>query len=196
MIRRVLACMLMASTPAGGQHVEVAPLIAYRTPGHIEHTAAGIDALAIEDSLTWGAQLTWFVTDRLGLDAIWTRQPTALSMANASGNAELFEMTSAMLHGNFVYRFGAENDVIRPFVFGGFGATFLDGSGAEDETKTSWGAGGGLAWFARPHVGVRTSARYAPTRLSDASSSTCNPFGFCQQTLHVFEVAVAAAFRF
>jgi hypothetical protein len=195
-ILRVLALVLLASTPAGAQQVEIAPLIAYRTPGHIERTAAGIDALAIEDSLTWGAQVTWFVTDRLGLDAMWTRQPTGLTMANASGTAELFEMTSAMLHGNLLYRFGAANDATRPFVFGGFGATFLDASGGEDETKTSWDAGGGLAWFARPHLGVRAFARYAPTRLSDASSSTCNPFGFCQQTLHVFEVAVAAALRF
>jgi hypothetical protein len=42
----------------------------------------------------------------------------------------------------------------------------------------------------------RLSARYTPTYLHDASSDFCDPFGFCQDWLHQFELTAAVVVRF
>ena len=76
------------------------------------------------------------------------------------------------------------------------GATFLSATDLESETKLSWAAGGGLKWFPSKRVGARVQARYAPTVLGDSSSDVCDPFGFCQGSLHQFEFMGGLVLRF
>jgi outer membrane protein W len=186
----------IGSSPAWAQHVELTPLVSYTTAAGLEHDTAGVDDLTVERGVTWGAQGTYFVTERVGVEALWTYQSTDVSMKSNGSTGELFTITMNQLQGNLVYHFREGPASLTPFVFGGLGATRLDAPDLEPETKLSWTMGAGVKWFPQRHLGMRAHARYKPTQLNDGSTEFCNPFGFCQTALSHFEFALGAIFRF
>jgi opacity protein-like surface antigen len=190
-----LLCLLLPA-PAFAQRNEIALLGGYTTAGNIDMKAVGIQALEVKGSFTWGVEAGHFLSDHIGLEASWSQQQSALRIGTAGGSADLFDMKLRLLQGSFVYRFGGTDAPLRPFVLAGLGATFLSATDLESETKLSWAAGAGLAWFPSRRLGARLQARYAPTVLGDSSSDVCDPFGFCQGTLHQFELMGGLVFRF
>ena len=190
-----LLCLLLPA-PAFAQRNEIALLGGYTTAGDIDMKAVGIQALEVKGSFTWGVEAGRFFSDHIGLEASWSQQQSALRIGTAGGSADLFDMKLRLLHGNFVYRFGGTDAALRPFVLAGLGATFLSATDLESETKLSWAAGAGLAWLPSRRLGARLQARYAPTVLGDSSSDVCDPFGFCQGTLHQFELMGGLVLRF
>jgi outer membrane protein W len=196
MRRLVLFVAIWSSSPAFAQSLEVTPLVSYTTPAAIDKKAPGILDLTINRSFTWGAEATYFVSPRVGLEVLWTYQSSGLSMTTVSGTAELFSMNAHQFHGNVVYQFGEATTRVRPFLFFGLGATSFSAEALERETKASWTLGGGLKWFLQPHIGIKMQGRYKPTELRDSSASVCDPFGFCQETLQPFELAAGVVFRF
>ena len=156
-----------------------------------------IDSLEIRGGFTWGAQLDYFLSPNLGLELSWTQQETALGLTASGRNARLFDVDAGQLHAGVLYQFGGKREGLRPFVLGTFGATFLRASDVASATKFSWAVGGGLKAYLGNHLGLRFQARYDPTRLGDGSSGEfCDPFGFCADTLHQFELGVGVLFRF
>lgn len=105
-------------------------------------------------------------------------------------------MNLGQLHGSFVYQFGAGEAPLKPFLFAGLGATFLSAQHLQSETKLAWAVGAGLKWLPGRLLGARLHARYNPTRLDEASSDFCDPFGFCQQALQQFELMGGLVLRF
>jgi opacity protein-like surface antigen len=196
MRRLATLAFLLAAAPAFAQPTEIALLGGYTTSGNIEKKAVGIQDLAVEGSFTWGVEAGHFFSDHVGAEVSWARQQSALSIGTAAGSAELFDMKLGLLQGSFVYQFGARDARLKPFVLAGLGATFLGAEGLESETKFSWALGAGLKWFPGHRVGARVQARYAPTVLGDSSSDVCDPFGFCQGTLHQFELLGGLVLRF
>ena len=95
-----------------------------------------------------------------------------------------------------MYQFGADGERLRPFVFGGAGATFLSAGDLESATKASFGLGGGVKYFPWASVGLRGQIRYKPTWLNDDAEGVCEPFGFCQAWLQPIELGVAVVIRF
>jgi len=190
-----LLCLLLPA-PAFAQRNEIALLGGYTTAGDIDMKAVGIQALEVKGSFTWGVEAGRFFSDHIGLEASWSQQQSALRIGTAGGSADLFDMKLRLLHGSFVYRFGGTDAALRPFVLAGLGATFLSATDLESETKLSWAAGAGLAWLPSRRLGARLQARYAPTVLGDSSSDVCDPFGFCQGTLHQFELMGGLVLRF
>jgi hypothetical protein len=185
-----------AAAPASARQLELTPLASFSTSAQIDQTAATVDDLTINRGFTWGAQGTYFVTTHLGVEALWAYQSTVMSMSTNSGTSDLFTMNTNQIHGNMVYQFRDGLAVLRPFVFGGIGATLFSAPDLESETKASWTVGGGLKWFVQQHVGLKAQARYTPTELSDTSATVCDPFGFCQGSLKKLEFAGGAVFRF
>jgi opacity protein-like surface antigen len=185
-----------AAVPASARQLEITPLASFSTAAEIDQTAATVDDLSISRGFTWGAQASYFVTTHLGVEALWAYQSTVMSMSADSGTSDLFSMKTNQIHGNVVYQFRDGLAVVRPFVFGGIGATLFSAPDLESETKASWTVGGGLKWFVQPHVGLKAHARYTPTELSDTSATVCDPFGFCQGSLTKLEFAGGAVFRF
>ena len=189
--------ILLASSPAFAQRLDVTLLTSYTTSGQIDRTAANVRDLTISDGLSWGGQATYFVFANLGVEALWTYQSTALRLSAATGSGRLFSMTMNQLYGNVVYQFRNADAAATPFVFGGLGATrFFDGSTSTTETKFAWTTGGGVKWVLGPHLAVKAQARFAPTVLNARSSDVCDPFGFCQDLLSRFEIAGGPVFRF
>jgi hypothetical protein len=85
-------------------------------------------------------------------------------------------------HGIFTYNFFAAEAKVRPYVFGGLGATVygfapignfdVDGS---TRFSTTWG--GGVKVFPTPSLGFKATARWTPTYIkSDPAGIWCSPY--------------------
>ena len=192
----LVTVVLLLAAPAFAQQNEVALLAGYTTAGGIDMKARGIETLEIAGSFTWGLAATHFFSRHLGAEVSWTRQDGSMRLATADGSADLFDVDMRLLHGSVVYRFGAEDARFEPFVLAGLGAAFLSAPDLDGETKLAWNVGAGVRWWLAERMGARVQARYVPTRLNDSSSEFCDPFGFCQGTLHQFELLGGVVFRF
>jgi outer membrane protein W len=188
--------VLIAPSQARAQSWEASGLFGFTPSATIDKRASELTDTDIRGAITWGLQGARFFTPSLGAEVLWTQQASAFEVGTSDGKADLFTMTVRQLHGNVVYRFGHADAKWQPFVFGGLGATFFSSDTVESETKLSLDAGGGVKWFLSRSVGARAHVRYKPTFLSDSSSDFCDPFGFCQGTLHQIEFAAAAVVRF
>jgi len=197
---RLSVCLvLLASSPANAQQVEVVPLtaIGFTLATDIKRTAPEIDELRIKTGTTWGGQVGYFFSTHWGADALFTRQETALEVGTSAGRADLFSMKAAKLHGNLVYQFGSSDARVRPFLFAGLGTTFFSARDLKSETKLSSGFGGGLKYFPLSDMGIRLHLRATPTWLDDdANDNFCDPFGFCQGSLQQIEVMAALVLRY
>ena len=199
MKRAAALLLLLGSVPtsAAAQRIELAPvLIGMTTSTSLDRRAAGIQELAIRRSATFGMEGTYFVFTHVGLEGLWVYRLAAIRMSTPQASADLLTFETHQLHGVVTYRLLAAERSWQPFAFAGFGATFFGEHFYDNEWKPSWTAGAGITWFADEHFGLRLRARYAPTDLHDASSTFCNPFGFCQNTLTPLDIAGGVAFRF
>ena len=191
-----LLTVLISCAPASAQSWEVSGLAAYTPSAGIEHQAPELSGLDIGGGFTYGIQAGRLLTPRWGAEVLWTRQSSGLRLGTDAGTAQLFTMTVRQLHGDVVYHLGAPDARLRPFVFGGLGATFFSADAVESETKFSLDAGGGVKFFLSRMIGARAHVRYTPTFINDPSDTFCDPFGFCQGVLHQIEFSGAVVLRF
>jgi opacity protein-like surface antigen len=198
MTRLFAVVVLLCAAPAAAQSFEVAPLLSagYTTAAAIDEKAARVQDLEISGGFTWGGQAAYFVTDHLGVEALFAQQLTNVTMTSTTGSGRLFDMKAGQLLGDVVYQLGNANARIRAFVFGGLGATHFSADELQSETKFAWTAGAGVKWFPLPKVGVRGHLRYKSTHLNDEGSGFCDPFGFCQAWLPQVEIAAGLVLRF
>lgn len=186
-----------ASSGAAAQTFELSGLASYTPASDLENRAPELDQLAIRAGYTWGVQFGQALTPHWSAEVLWTLQHSALEVGTTAGTADLFTMTIGQLQANAVYSFGDAHAKLRPFAFGGLGATFFNADDLESETKLSLGLGGGIKYFISPMFGIRGHFRYKPTLLSDTGDGTyCDPFGFCQNTLQQLEIAAGVILRF
>jgi opacity protein-like surface antigen len=196
-VKWLLACLIVLSAaPAYSQGFEAAVVGGYTTPGGIDHSALGITDLKLRGSFTWGASASYFFSPRLGVEASWARQESALRIGTAAGSADMFDVNVDQLHGSLVFQMGCPEARVRPFLTAGLGAAFFSAPDLEGETKLSLGLGAGVRWLPTSRLGARLQARYTPTHLNDASSDFCDPFGFCQGWLQQFEMTGGLVLRF
>jgi outer membrane protein W len=188
--------VLIAPAQAHAQSWEASGLFGFTPSATIDKRASELSDADIRGEITWGLQGARFFTHSLGAEVVWTQQASAFEVGTSDGKADLFTMTVRQLHANVVYRLGRAGAKWQPFVFGGLGASFFTSDTVESETKLSLDAGGGVNLFLSRSVGARAHVRYKPTFLNDSSSDFCDPFGFCQGTLHQIEFAAAAVLRF
>ena len=192
----VLAMLLSGAHSAAAQALEVGALVSYSSSSSLDRTAEGVDELEIDDGLTWGARGTYFLTERFGIEGLWSYQSTALMITSGGSRAEVFEMTINQVVGNAVYEILGTGARLRPFVFAGAGATFFEAPDLVGETKLAWNLGAGVIWFPLQRIGVEGRFRFRPTHLGATDDGTCGPFGFCQGSLNTIELALGAVFRF
>ena len=196
-MKRLLAFLvLLAAAPAFPQGLELAALGGHTTPGGLSHDARTVDDLRLRGSVTWGASVGFFFSPRLGVEASWARHKSGLELTTAEASAVLFDVTIDRLDGSFVYQFGGADSKWRPSLSAGAGAAIFGATDITSETKFALNVGAGLKWLPSKRIGARLSARYTPTYLDDASSDVCDPFGFCQDWLHQFELTAGVVVRF
>jgi len=183
---------------AEAQSWEASAFAGYTPSVEIDRRPPELNQLDASGGFTWGLQAARLFTTHWGAEALWTQQKSSLQGGTPSaGTFDFFSMTIRQLQGHVLYEFGAGDKVLRPFVFGGLGATFFTASDLQSETKVSIDYGAGLNYFAWRKIGVRAHIRFKPTALHDTSAGdVCDPFGFCQSWLSQIEFAAGAVIRF
>jgi opacity protein-like surface antigen len=196
-MKRLWAVLAFVSAaPAFPQGFEVTARAGYTTPGGLEHDTRVLEDLKLSGSFTWGASLGYFFSPRLGVEASWARVGSGVELSTAEASQEMFDVTIDQLQGSLVYQFGGEESRVRPFLTAGAGAAIFSSPDLDSETKLSFGFGAGLKWLPSKRLGARLLARYTPTYLKDGGSDLCDPFGFCQDWLHQFELTAGVVVRF
>ena len=198
MSRLIAFALLLVAAPAAAQRIEVTPLASagYSTAASIDKKTTGVQDLDVVGGFTWGAQGAWFFSDHVGVEVLWTRQSTNVTLTTATGSARLLDMNVDQVLGNLVYQWGTRATPFRPFVFAGIGSAFLSADDYETDRSQAWTVGAGLKWFPMTRIGARAHVRYKPTHVNDSASSFCAPFGFCQSTLQQMEFAGGLVLRF
>ena len=172
-------------------------------PGNAE-----VDKISPKSSFSWGLQFDYLATQNFSLGFLFDQQLSKLrghttlnpgvgpNLPGAPGDVDFADLDVYNYHGVFTYNAGSEDAPIRPFFFGGLGATQyspgdlyslvqpFDGSGKiNGATKFSTTWGGGVKAFAGPHVGFQFMMRWTPTYIkTDASGVWCNPWWGCWVT--------------
>ena len=141
-----------------------------------------------KDSGSFGFSVGVMANDNAEVGFIYGRQLSTL-VAGGSQEREIGDMAVTSYHGYFGYNWGDADAKIRPFFFGGLGAThFGEVTGiilgaprttnSETQFSTTWG--GGVKIFPSPHVGLRVGLGWTPTYIkSDAAGWWCDPWWGC-----------------
>jgi outer membrane protein W len=196
-MKRLMTCLaFLSAAPAFSQGFELTALAGYTTSGGLEHDTRVLEDLKLAGSFTWGGSLGWFFSPRLGVEASWARVGSGVELSTPEASQEMFDVTIDQLQGSLVYQFGDAESRFRPFVTAGAGASIFSSTDIDTETKLALNVGAGLKWLPSKRLGARLQAKYAPTYLNDKGSDFCDPFGFCQDWLHQFELTGGLVLRF
>jgi opacity protein-like surface antigen len=196
-MKPLLTCLaLLAAAPAFAQSFELAALGGYTTPGSLEHDSRVVQDLKLAGSSTWGATLGYFFSPRLGVEASWARVGSGVELSTAAATQEMFDVNIDQLQVSLVYQLGRASSRVRPFATLGAGAAIFSATDIAGEAKLSLNVGAGLKWLPSKRLGARLQAKYTPTYLKDKGASPCDPFGFCQDWLHQFELTGGVVLRF
>ena len=196
-MRRLLPFLaFVCAVPAFPQGFELAALGGYTTSGSLKHDSRTVEDLKLAGGFTWGATAGYFFSPHLGVEASWARVSNGVELSSTVATQEMFDVTIDRIQGSLVYQLGSAASRWRPFLSAGAGVTILNSSDIESETKPSFNVGAGVKWLPWPRFGARLQARYTPTDLHDASSDFCDPFGFCQDWLHQFDLRAGLVVRF
>jgi opacity protein-like surface antigen len=141
-----------------------------------------INGLDPKSGLSYGFQFDFNLAENLSAGFLFSEQDSALLGKTGAADQEYTDMKLRNYHGVITYTMGEEDMGMRPYFFGGLGATNfsfgeLEGSTISSETRfsTTWGAG--VKVFPSENVGFRLGGRWTPTYIkSDASGIWCNPY--------------------
>ena len=143
------------------------------------------------DSMSWGFTLGVFLNRNFEVEFIFDRQQTTLE-ASGTRTVEIDSLSIGNYHGTLAYNFGSRDSSVRPYFFGGVGATSYsslsfvgtDGKAREiaGQTRLSPTFGGGVKVY-KGRIGVRAEVRMTPTYIkSDATGWWCDPYWGCYAT--------------
>jgi hypothetical protein len=144
------------------------------------------------DGGTLGAGFGAFVNRNMEVGFLWDHQWSELE-AGGTATMKISDQSLDSFHGVFIYNLGSYLDPVRPFVYGGFGATHFGGIeftrptgevaslGGNTKFSTTWGAG--VKWYVTPRIGLQAHLKWTPTYVkSDPGSYWCDPYWGCGVT--------------
>ncbi len=192
---RTTALLLIALTVCGSaayaqdKKFEFTPYVGYTASEGVrindQDVGGGtiVNTISPKSGASWGLSFDFLATENFAIGFNWNQQFSKLNgNVKDSGNREFADMSVYNYHGIFTYNFFDEDDPVRPFLFGGLGATQyspgdVGGQSIGGSTKFSTSWGGGVKFFASPNVGFRVSARWTPTYIkSDPAGIWCSPY--------------------
>jgi opacity protein-like surface antigen len=214
----VAAALLLATPPAFAQGVEASFNVGYSASEGISTEnrpilAASYDTLAVDSGASLNFTFGYLFNDNMGVEFLWARQNSRLQADGPAGKLPFSELAVYNYMFNFVYNWGERDARVRPYFFGGIGATNysfdqllvatpLAGTQIESETRFATNWGGGVKFYVSPKVGVKVGLRWTPTYIkSDPAGVWCDPFYGCWQLVdndysNQFETAAGITFRF
>ncbi|HEY7289133.1 MAG TPA: outer membrane beta-barrel protein [Vicinamibacterales bacterium] len=162
------------------------------TPVFVPPLNATYQSLDITRGAAFGLDFGVYFTENWEAEFIWHRQFSSLEISNPAAPLKIANQNVDNYHGNLVYNFFTHDDKLRPFIFGGLGATVyvpgdfdsgLAGSAGQQKIgsfgkfSTTWG--GGIKYYPNPKIGVKATIRWTPTYIkTDAAGIWCDPFYF------------------
>jgi hypothetical protein len=221
MFKRIALCALVLAScaPAYAQSpkVEVDAFAGWTFSDGVSTTNAVIagdgnvyDRVDPKDSASYGFSIGALLGPHAEIGFMFDQQLSKLQFGGTT-DREIGDMTISTYHGYYGYNFGDSDAHVRPFLFGGIGAT---SSGDVNATvlgvprsipgstrfSTTWG--GGVKFFPNPKFGVRAAVRWTPTYIkSDAAGWWCDPYWGCYlagnaQYANQFEMSGGVSLRF
>jgi opacity protein-like surface antigen len=196
--------------------IEVAPYIGYTFSEGVDLTpqdignGESVDRISPTSALSYGFTLDWLATENFALGFNFAQQQSSLEgRVRPSGKREFTDMKVRNYHGIFTYNLGDEDSIMRPFFFGGLGATqyapsAINGNNVDGNTRFSTTWGGGVKYYVSENIGIKGTGRWTPTYIkSDPGGVWCSPWWPWQCWVvgnpnysHQFEVSAGVTFRF
>jgi opacity protein-like surface antigen len=186
----MLAAIASTASPALAQdRVEVSAFFGWTVSDGVPITTQPISGVTYnrvdpKDSQSLGLTFGVRVTPAFEVEFLWSRQYSQLEV-RGTGTTLSGTMNVDNYHGNFVFNFANRDAPVRPFIFGGAGATSygdaaFPGKTVQGISKFSWAVGGGLKAFPSPHVGFKGMFRWTPTHIKTVGTGWwCDPWFGC-----------------
>ena len=189
---QVALIVLVAAAPAFAQpRVEISGILGWTFSDGVEgdprlaQDGNLYDAVDVVDSLYWGFSIGVLATEGAEVGFMYGRQESRIDIVGTN-TIEVGDMSVSTYHGYFAYNFGPADSPVRPYVFGGLGATSYGSvpftiAGVSGETSgetqfsTTWGAG--VKFVPSRGIGVRAGLQWTPTYIkSDPAGVWCDPY--------------------
>ena len=168
------------------------------------------DEIDPKDGGSWGFNVGALIGEGAEVGFMFGNQFSTLQI-RGTRDVEIGDLGIKNYHGYFAYNWGASDAPIRPFAFGGLGATSfgsvdfqtVNRSGTiegESQFSTTWGAG--VKFLANGRFGGRFHVRVTPTYIkTDSVGWWCDPYWGCYlvgdaQYSNQFEFAGGIVARF
>jgi len=147
------------------------------------------DRVDPKDSAKWGLHGGGYIGPNAEVGFMYSQQLSTLELGGTN-TREVGDLKISNYHGYFGYNFFEPDVKVRPYLFGGLGATTfgeveytrfnnVQGTiGSETQFSTTWGAG--VKMFAGPNFGIKVGAQWTPTYIkSDSAGWWCDPYWGC-----------------
>ena len=148
------------------------------------------DQVDPKDGGSWGFNVGFLIGDGAEVGLMYGHEFSTLQITGPTSDLDIGDLSIKNYHGYFAYNFGESDAPLRPFVFGGLGATsfgsvdFTDFTGrpreipGESQFSTTWGAG--VKFLANGRFGGRFHLRITPTYIkTDSEGWWCDPYWGC-----------------
>jgi opacity protein-like surface antigen len=230
MLNRVLHCvigcvMVFAASPVSAQdaRVEVGGTVGWTISDGVSGEtvvvpgAGAFNRIDPKDAFSWGLRVGVFVNPNMEVGFLFNQQQSAMEVGGETevvGGGTTVDLGDAAIrnyHVYFAYNFGEPGAKLRPYLFGGLGATQYTrveaqlgnvqrDIGGSSRFSSTWG--GGLKFQTSDAVGLRLEGRWTPTFIkADAVGWWCDPFWGCyvisnSQYANQFDLAGGVSVRF
>jgi hypothetical protein len=217
----VTICSVLVAASASAQRTEGSVSIGYGANDGIASDSRFLfgqiyDTAGVDSGTSYNATLGVYATRGVQFEFLFSRQDADLAADGPGGPLALTRTAVYNYMGNVVYNWGDEDSVLRPFVFGGLGATHyafgefllpqpLHGRRLridDAETRFSSAVGGGVKVYFTRYVGARVAVRVTPTYITSTPGGVwCDPFYGCWPVTDdhystQFDSSVGVTFRF
>ena len=125
-----LACFAICSAaPAHAQVIEVGVEAGYTLAEGVNASADRIILgglyrdLDVTSGGVFGITAGGYVSPNVEVEFLWHKQSSSFEASSPSPSLKLSDLTVHNYHGNFIYNMGEPDAKVRPYFFGGLGAT-------------------------------------------------------------------------
>jgi opacity protein-like surface antigen len=148
-----------------------------------EDDTLGVGRISPKSGFSFGLGMDYLINNNFSAGFNFGQENSVLraDVQNLEG-VDITDVNVNNYHAILTYNFGRENQPLRPFIFGGLGATSyspdsINGIPVEGFTKFSTTWGGGVKYFTSDHLGFKGGVRWTPTRIgSDSGGIWCSAY--------------------
>lgn len=169
-----------------------------------------VERLSPKSAFSYGLGLDYYINENFAVGFNFSQEKSKLraSVEDLEG-VDISSMNVNNFHFIVTYSFFEEDAPLRPFVFGGLGATNYSPNAVDDNAvdggtrfSTTWG--GGVKYFTTENLGFKGGVRWTPTRIAaDDGGIYCSRYWVWEcwtpsysNFSHQFELSAGVVVRF